>query len=404
MSRPTIARLSLLLTVLLFGAGVPVAVALASNGGSPSTAYRTIVEVRSVTAAPAGARAPGYLKIGIGDESPATFADPRFRWLGMSIARVAVPFDAVAHPVEIAGAARWLQAAQAAGVRPLIVFDHSSQRPAWLPSVSWYTHEVRVFVHRFPQVHDYTAWNEENHSAEPTSRNPGRAAAYFNALTRTCHLCTVVAADVLDEPNMLGWLKGFLRYAYHPHVWGLHNYFDLNHGGHRNTSALLALTHGEVWFTETGGDVWRYDRVSHTFVIRGQAFATRAADRLLSLAALSPRVRRIYYYHWRIPTTLTQARRRPGSVTWDSGLINPDCSVRPAFLVIARALGRDPARIPRVLATPDGYACVAPPSPPSPPSSPAPPTTVTTVTTTTTTMPTTPPPTTTSTGILPPLL
>jgi hypothetical protein len=145
---------------------------------------------------------------------------------------------------------------------------------------------------------------------------------------------------------MVHWVQEFLHYAHSPKIWGLHNYFDLNRGGDLRTSELLKLVSGEIWFTETGGLVWRYEHLHRSYIVRGEAYAERAAIHLFSLAAISPRIRRIYYYQWRVPKTLSWVRKH-GKITWDSGLINPNCSLRPAFGIVARVLGRNPSRTPR---------------------------------------------------------
>ena len=59
------------------------------------------------------------------------------------------------------------------------------------------------------------------------------------------------------------------------------------------------------------------------------------------------RVTRIYYYQWRVPYTLAWARAHHARLSWDSGVLRPDCSIRPAFGVIARAMGKNPSRAPR---------------------------------------------------------
>jgi hypothetical protein len=249
-------------------------------------------------------------------------------------------------------------------VTPLVVFDHSAQRPLELPSVGAWIHQVDLFRHLYPWVHEYTPWDEENHAPEPTAAHPEVAAEYYDTLRQRCAGCTVLAADVLDEPNMVSWVRRFLQRARNPRLWGLHNYFDVNRGGHRRTAQLLALVHGDVWFTETGGLVWRYQRKrggGGYFIVRGERYAADAARRLFTLMRYSPRITRVYYYHWRVPTSLASARRHPGTVTWDSGLIRPDCSARPAFALLARVLGRNPAKAPRAALTPGGYACVVPP-------------------------------------------
>jgi len=310
----------------------------------------TMLGVAQNAALGARAHAAARLQVGIADQDPATFLDPRFRWLGMHAGRLVVPWDVVMRPVDLRHADDWLKAARANGITPLVVFEHSHVRVHVhvLPSVRSYTAAVRAFMHRYEWVRQFSAWNEENHVSQPTASHPRRAAEYYNSLAVLCRSCRVTAADVLDEPNMRTWVSSFLRYAHHPRLWGVHNYYDLNHGGHRQTSLLLRMVRGQIWFSEIGGLVWRYDPTHHRFINRGEAYATRAAGRLLALARLSGRITRIYYYHWHGHTTLAAARRaHPPLVTWDSGLLRPNCSPRPAFGVIARVLGRNPARAPR---------------------------------------------------------
>jgi hypothetical protein len=203
----------------------------------------------------------------------------------------------------------------------------------------------------FPWVHDYSAWNEENHYLEPTSRDPRRAAQYFNLFAKLCATCNVTAADVLDISNMSEWTRKFLRYAHRPRLWGLHNYTDLSAGSHARTSQFLRIVPGTVWFTETGGVVWRYEHPNSGrrgyFIVHSESYAAEVAGHLVALAHVSSRVTRIYYYQWRVPSTLAWARAHHARLSWDSGVLRPDCSIRPAFGVIARAMGKNPSRAPR---------------------------------------------------------
>jgi hypothetical protein len=331
MSMPPKARTLLVLVALL-------AMALAAASAPAAGGRRSADRAR--------AHAAGATEWGISDDSPATFSDPRFHWLRMHNARLIVAWDVMYRRGELAWREEWLKAAEAAGVKPLVVFTADPKHPHWLPSASVYGKAVRLFVRSHPWVHNYTPWDEENHYLQPTAHNPKRAAQYYNVLAAHCSSCAITAADVLDEGNMASWIERFLRYANHPPIWGLHNYLDLNHGSHSQTARFLRMVPGEVWFTETGGLVWRYERASHRFLFRGEGYASRAAARLVGLASLSKRIRRIYYYQWRVPVTLSQAKRHRG-VTWDSGLIDPDCKPRPAFNVIARALGHNPRYTPR---------------------------------------------------------
>jgi hypothetical protein len=310
-------------------------------------------EARSATRAHAAsprAHAAKHLWIGVSDNSVALFRDPRFRWLGTHLARLVVPWNVVARPRELAWDTAWLQAALAQRVRPLVAFNADPSHPNRLPSVSAYGAAVDAFMGMFPWVRDYSPWNEENHERQPTGRDPHRAAQYFNLLSAHCRSCMITAADVLDTPNMGAWVRSFLHWAHRPRLWGLHSYVDVGRASHERTSELLRMVHGEVWFTEAGGPVWRWERpygvARATYIVHPESYAETLVHRLLALAAISPRITRIYYYQWRVDQTLDWARRH-GQLSWDSGLLRPDCSTRPAFFVVARAAGRVPSRVPR---------------------------------------------------------
>jgi polysaccharide biosynthesis protein PslG len=330
-------------------------------GLAPANADRA----STTSAGAAGAaRFAGLSVFGISDDSPATFADPRFAWLGIGYARFTVPWDAVKHRGIMQRASAWLAAARAGGVRPLVAFDRGLSHPHQLPSVHAYARDVGDFLHRFPWVTDYQTWNEENQGNQPTNNQPERAALLFNWLQAACPHCTVMAADILDGPSMLGWVEAFLRVARHPWLWGLHTYFELTYGGHQQLSSLLSVVPGRIWFTEAGYPVWRYISKHKGFIVSSEAAETAAVQRLLPLARVSPRVGRIYFYQWRTSTRLaqSQAQLRHGhivNVTWDSGLVRPDCSARPALLVVARALGRDARQLPSARTADSGYVCVS---------------------------------------------
>jgi hypothetical protein len=305
-----------------------------------------LARVPTATGAHAGAR----LALGISDNSTALFGDPRFRWLGMHVARLVVPWDTIRRPRELSWYSAWLQAARVERVRPLVVFNADPSHPRRLPSLAAYTYATEGFMKLFPWVLDYTPWNEENHPLQPTANDPRQAAHYFNALSAYCPSCSITAADVLDIPNMASWVQSFLHYAHRPRLWGLHSYVDVGLGSHERTSQLLRMVRGQIWFTEAGGVVWRWERPYHshraTFIVHPETHAAILARRLLSLAAISPRVTRVYYYQWRVPHSLRWVRAH-GGISWDSGLLRPDCSTRPAFFVIARAVGRSTIRVPR---------------------------------------------------------
>jgi hypothetical protein len=319
----------------------------------------------SATAASKGqARLAGTVPFGVGDQDPAMLTDPRFTWLGIRSARLTVPWDATRHHGDLMAAEQWLNAARAAGVEPLVAFNQSTKHENLLPSVSSYAGAVRAFLRHFPWVTHYQAWNEANQGGQPTSHSPARAAQYFNWLNGACHKCAVTAADLLDGPSMASWLRTFLKYAHNPQLWGLHPYIELHQGGNAPLNTLERMVHGQIWLTEAGLPMWRFVRKENSFQFTSSSEQVRAVRRLLALMRLTRRITRIYYYQWRAPVPYSLAasqfrHHRHVSSTWDSGLLNPDCSIRATFKVVAQALGRNASSAPRVRRSHNGWECLA---------------------------------------------
>ena len=288
----------------------------------------TLLAVLAATlscASPAGA-----VTIGIADQKPDMFFDERFHAVGIRHARLAVGWDALSSPWQVEQLDAWMAAARMAGVDPLVSFGHSRTKRRALPTPERYLYEFRRFRARYPWVRDFATWNEANHCGEPTCHRPTLVAAYYRKLRRDCRVCRILAAEVLDMPNMERWVRDFRRAArMEPRYWGLHNYVDANRLRTTGTRRLLAVTRGNVWFTETGGIVSRTNRRKVTFEesTAHAAVATRFLfDRLVPL---SPRVTRVYVYHW-------NRDRKPES--WDSALIGPAGNERPAYGVVRREI------------------------------------------------------------------
>lgn len=307
--------------------------------------------------ATAGAR----VIVGIGDQKPDMYADARLYWLGIKHTRIVVSWEVQRVPWERAWVDQWLQAARFAGVEPLVGFGHSwsETRRRVLPSVAQYRRAVRDFHHRYPWVHDYIAWNEGNHCSQPTCHHPARAARYFDAVVDTCPSCRVVAGDVLDQPDMVSWLRKFRRAARHiPRIWGLHNYVDVNRLRSTGTKRLLAAVPGDVWITETGGVVHRGHYKGKAKFEESPSHAGAVTRYALGLAAEHHRIARVYLYHWS-----TESR----NALWDSGLIGPRDHLRPGFVALTRFLGLDPKRIPPRQAPPPPPPADQPPAEQPPP-------------------------------------
>jgi len=145
-------------------------------------------------------------------------------------------------------------------------------------------------------------------------------------LRNNCRGCTVVGPAVLDTLAMPSWVRRVERAARHRiGIWAIHNYIDANRFRTSGTRSLLRATRAKIWFTETGGLV-RRDNGSRIEFADSKTHAVRATRWVIKLARLSPRVRRVYFYHWTAP---------PRKATWDSALMDRRGRPRPAFKVVS---------------------------------------------------------------------
>jgi hypothetical protein len=283
----------------------------------------------------AGAAASARPVLGIDDQSTHMLRDKRFLALHVRRMRLVVPYDVMRQPRSLGRYAPILDLARARRVRVLVSFNYSQRRPHWLPSVREYTRDIRLFRRRFPWVREITVWNEPNHVGRPTYRRPRRVAQFFNAARRVFDPAHVVAVDILAEQGFEQWAQEFRRYAKSPRIWGLHNYFDVNHGRDIAIAQLRSVigSGAQIWLTETAGLV----RFAHRYPYdeRRAAAATRWALRI----AARDRVARVYLYSW---------SGSPLGSRWDSGLIAAGGRPRPALNVVQAYLHRPLTRIPPI--------------------------------------------------------
>lgn len=280
-----------------------------------------------ILAAPASAKPP---IIGIGDQSASMFTAPAFQTLGVRHSRLALAWDWYRDPQTVYLTDVWMEQARAAGVQPLVAFNRNwrSNGHRKLPSLTLYRKSFRLVRERYPWVTDYSAWNEANHTTQPTSKKPAAAARYYNAMRKDCPTCTIVAADVLDSPDMVAWVKKFKRYAPTARIWGLHNYKDAN-DARGTTRLLLKAVRGQVWLTETGGIL----RLKPADGSRGgrkstKAQQARAVKRVYQIAKSSRRITRVYFYEW--------AKKRGNR--WDSAFVETNGTLRPSYHALKRGL------------------------------------------------------------------
>ena len=290
-----------------------------------------------VAPAPAGA-----FVIGIADQKPDMFRDARFLRLNIKHARISVPWDAMRYGWQVDELDGWMSAARANGVHPLVSFNHSRVHLRELPTVAEFAGEFRRFRARYPWVANFATWNEANVCGQPTCRRERLVARYHRALQLECPACRVLAAEVLDMPNMSKWVRRFRR-AYRrfdmgePRIWGLHNYVEANRFRSESIAKLLRYAKGSVWLTEVGGIVKRRKpRGRRHSGFKGIPESKRHAaevTRFLFRKVLPRyrRVTRIYLYQWNSSTRKD---------TWDSGFVGPDDRVRPALAILRRELKR----------------------------------------------------------------
>ncbi len=313
-------------------------------------------------AAPAGAvelrpvRGHSKAKVGIAEQKAEVFADERFANMGVGYVRRTVAWDTLHHADQTAELDAWIEGARRVNAEPMISFARSfsekfRHRP---PDPLKFERQFLRFRQRYPEVRTYSSWNEANHCGEGTCRRPRLVAAYYRSIRRNCPGCKVLAAELLDQPNLVTWARDFRRAArIEPRYWGLHNYVGANRMDDTRTIQLLRAVRGEVWLTETGGVVARRNN-STTRLPVGRSHAAVVTRYIFDhLARLSPRVTRVYIYHW----SSTSNRD-----SWDSALVGSDGRARPALAVLQRVLrragitGRRPA-------APAGPASVVRPEP-----------------------------------------
>jgi hypothetical protein len=283
-----------------------------------------LLAVLLALAAPASA--PAALRIGIAENTPNLFADPLFQALGAKYARVVVSYDVTTSgDDELQRITDYLNGAAAAGVEPLVTFEHARgaaeicnkrknrrKKQCRLPTPKQYERSFKAFRARFPLVRTYSPWNEINHYTQPTFRNPKAAARFTDIARRNCRGCRIVVADILDAADntrakrpryrsALRYIKRFKRALKAPRtICGLHNYGDTNRFRDTGTKAIIkALRCKQIWLTETGG-IYKFRAGRFGASAKRQLRATKY---MFKLARRYRRIKRLYVYTWFGATT-----------------------------------------------------------------------------------------------------
>src|SRR4051794_13105221 len=146
--------------------------------------------------------ASAAVQVGISENNAPMFSDPNFQALGVRTTRLVTAYNVVSAAQKgddelTARVAPYLAAAQAAGIEPLVAFEHSrgaaelckshkSLSQCKLPTAADYERNLRAFLVLFPQVHVIAPWNEANHYTQPTHANPKAAANFTDIAARVC--------------------------------------------------------------------------------------------------------------------------------------------------------------------------------------------------------------------------
>jgi hypothetical protein len=273
----------------------------------------------------------GAFSVGISDQNTGMFTQPLFTNINITVARYFAPWNTAVerNKRDLNNARKWIKAAVAAGVQPMISFGGNGN---YIPTVRQYSSAIKAFIRDFPQVTTYAAWNEPDWIYRPKlARNPGLAAAYYNALVANCRKCTDVAGEVYLPASQLGpYLRAYIRGLHsRPKVWALHNYYDVRSHTTSQLRMMQSLVSGQIWLTEIAGierrGHWQYRNQSTAAAGRDESF-------LFSLPKKFHRVTRIYHYQW-------QGTVDSKNTGWDSGLIGPQGVPRPAYWVVKKAAG-----------------------------------------------------------------
>jgi hypothetical protein len=285
-------------------------------------------------ALPAAANAK--LTVGISDNGSAMFSSPLFQQLHVPTVRNMVFWNVAVmrNKGPLNDLKVWLAKVKAAHLSPMISFAGNGN---FIPSTRVYTRAIRAFIRQFPQVKIFTPWNEPDWIYRPKlSNNPRLAASYFNVMVKYCHRCTIVAGDVYRAANkgLAAWVRAYARGLHHrPAAWAIHPYDDVRTHTTKQLRAFQSVTRGPIWFDEISGVIrrghWQFKNQSAAAAGRDEKF-------LFSLPRRFHRIQRIYHYQW-LGTVKT------ANTGWDSGLLNPNGTARPAYKwVFNAAHGRLP--------------------------------------------------------------
>ncbi len=203
------------------------------------------------------------------------------------------------------------------------------------PSAASLANAFRAFRTAWPQVRQFTAWNEPNHTVQgriwngsawsgtaSLSPTAARAAEYFaevHGICATTGTCTVYAGDFADGDAMGAYPGDYKRAlgGIVPAAWAVHPYVAVNRGLTSWLTSFYTDIAGSrpVWFTEVG--VMACGSVDGSYQWYSEASQSLAAQRLVNLMAARDPARTYYYM-------LSGAQSAGSCTKWDTGLLYDD--------------------------------------------------------------------------------
>jgi hypothetical protein len=322
------------------------------------------------------------VRVGMGDQNIAMFDNADFQALEMRQVRYFMKWNIMEDKDARLQARAYIKRAIDDGYRPLIHLstDDFTPKQAKRPSVSEYNKNVNRIVRYFRKlgVRDFGAWNEANHSTQPTFDSPNHAALYFKdmweAVRKTCTMrsCRVVALDLLDQGGVERYIKSFYdrldrlggNWTNRARFVGVHNYSDVNRFRNRGLGGIIDEVERHqrdpvFWLTETGGQVGSTGPDGDFFCDPNEtdpndpnsrksreAFQVKALNWLFKQAETYERfIDRVYLYNWTGQDCKLGPDSRSGGFrsVFDAGLIrspeNP--TTRPGYDVVKKAMDEE---------------------------------------------------------------
>jgi hypothetical protein len=208
-----------------------------------------------------------------------------------------------------------------------------------LPSVASYVANVKRFMKRYPWVKRFSTWNEINFpAAQPTGRNPKRAAQFYMAHRKLCRggRCTVLTGDFRANGSKFSdeWLKTFKQNIKGGgYTWGIVPHPEINEFKTTYTRKFLKEVRGNIWAVEAGAVNFFRPTLKPSL-----SRQTKAMKYMMkTYVKVSPRLKRLYMYHW---------QAAPDQHKWDSALLNVNGTPRKAYFEFFKGIGRPAPMLP----------------------------------------------------------